>query len=433
MRALNSGLPLLVAAMMLLGALFPSCSLAADFWVGPKGRDVKGSGGRTKPWATLQFAADQVNPGDTVHVLNGNYTGFYLSRGGTISAPIRFIADGQNARITQRNRGTPDGINVEGASHVVVDGFVINEMPRAGVRITHSVHSSIRHIRADHNRAWGIFTSFCDDISVEGNTASQTVTEHGIYISNTCVGPVVRGNIAWGNRMCGIHMNGDLSAGGAGIISGALIENNVVFDNGQGGGSGINCDGVQNSRIQNNVLYNNHSSGVSLYKIDAAAGSIGNFVINNTIVQAPNSRWAINIKNNSTNNVVVNNVLINKGSRGSINIAADSLSGFLSDYNIVADRFSRDDGDRFIGLREWQSTTGMDRHSRVAKPNDVFVNPESDDYHPRDHGPAVDAGNSTMFPKFDHDGKSRPSGPRPDIGAYEAKDAHIQSQTTGPR
>ena len=69
--------------------------------------------------------------------------------------------------------------------------------------------------------------------------------EHGIYVGNSGDRPIVRGNIAWGNQVCGIHMNGDVSQGGDGIISGALVENNVIFDNGRKGGSGINCDGVR--------------------------------------------------------------------------------------------------------------------------------------------------------------------------------------------
>ena len=157
-------------------------------------------------------------------------------------------------RITERNAKTPDGINVEGADFVVIEGFVINEMPRAGIRVTHSAGSTIRHIRADHNRSWGIFTSFCDDILIEGNTVSRSIREHGIYVSNSGDRPVIRGNVSRDNRVCGIHMNGDASQGGDGIISGALVENNVISGNGQGGGSGINCDGVQDSKIQNNLI-----------------------------------------------------------------------------------------------------------------------------------------------------------------------------------
>src|SRR5207245_4239979 len=114
---------------------------------------------------------------------------------------------------------------------------------------------------------------------------------------------------SFGNYQAGIHMNGDLSEGGTGLITGALVEDNIIHDNGAGGASGINCDGVQSSVIQNNLLYNNHASGISLYDINAAAGAINNLVVNNTILMASNARWAINIQNASTGNTLFNNIL----------------------------------------------------------------------------------------------------------------------------
>ncbi len=417
----------IVVIAILIGGLVPSVSRSADYWVGPRGRDLSGSGGQRRPWATLQFAADRVKAGDTVHVLDGDYTGFYLSRGGDVRSPIRFIAEGQSVRITRRNQKTLDGINIEGADHVVVDGFVIDEMPRNGIRFTHSAQSTIRRIRADHNRNCGVFTSFCDDILIEGNTTSRSIKEHGIYVSNSGDRPVVRSNVVFGNRSAGIHFNGDASQGGDGLISEALIEGNIVHDNGGGGASAINCDGVQNSIIRNNLLYNNHSSGISLFRIDGAAGSTRNSVINNTLVQASDSRWALNIKNQSTNNLVVNNILFNDGPRGSINVSADSLSGLRSDYNIVVDRFSADDGDRLLRLSAWRSATGLDRHSQVSRPQDVFVNLESSDYHLRDGSPAIDAADPALAPRVDIEGSPRPGGARPDAGAYEAKDGKASS------
>ena len=44
-------------------------------------------------------------------------------------------------------------------------------------------------------------------------------------------------------------MNGDESQGGDGMISGALVERNVIYGNGVGGGSGINMDGVTDSVV----------------------------------------------------------------------------------------------------------------------------------------------------------------------------------------
>ena len=55
---------------------------AADYWVAPNGRDATGRGSRSRPWATLQYAADRVRKADIVHVLDGDYEGFYLTRGG---------------------------------------------------------------------------------------------------------------------------------------------------------------------------------------------------------------------------------------------------------------------------------------------------------------------------------------------------------------
>ena len=131
-------------------------------------------------------------------------------------------------------------------------------------------------------------------------------------------------------------MNGDVSQGGNGLIVNALVEKNVIYDNGRQGGSGINADGVQNSRFINNLLYNNHASGISLYRIDGAAGSTNNLIAHNTITMASDARWALNIQNGSTGTSVVNNILHNNHAfRGSIDISADSLPGFSSNHNVV--------------------------------------------------------------------------------------------------
>ncbi len=397
--------------------------LAADHWVDPKGKDVGNGGTAKQPWATLQYAADRVRPGDTIHVRDGSYRGFYLDRGGTRAAPVHFKAEGQQVRIIQRNRGTPDGINVEGAGFVVIEGFIVNGLPRAGVRGALSPNLTIRRIHADRNGSWGILTGHCDDLAVIDNVVSNSVKEHGIYVANSGDRPIIRGNISYGNRLCGIHINGDVSQGGDGIISRALVENNVVFDNGRGGGSGINCDGVQESIIRNNLLYENHASGIALYRINGAEGSRNNRVINNTVLMASNAGWAIKIRYQSTDNLVWNNILLtNSRSNGSINIAADSLAGFRSDYNIVADRLSTDYGESVLSLKSWSSSTGLDRHSLVARPQELFVNAAAGDFHLRADSAAIDAADPAAAPPVDIEGTARPVGPRPDIGVYELRE-----------
>src|SRR5205085_435102 len=78
--------------------------------------------------------------GDTVVVRAGNYAGFVLGwdypQDGTPTAPITFRAD-PGAAITSRNGKTPDGIDLEGTSYVVVDGFTVTNdgsIGRAGIR-----------------------------------------------------------------------------------------------------------------------------------------------------------------------------------------------------------------------------------------------------------------------------------------------------------
>ena len=115
--------------------------------------------------------------------------------------------------------------------------------------------------------------------------------------------------------------------GGDGIISGALVEGNVIYDNGLGGGSGINADGVQNSIIRNNLIYDTHASGISLYRIDGGGGSSGNLVVNNTVLVAADGRWALNIQSGSTGNTVRNNILYTATPSAALDISGDSLPG----------------------------------------------------------------------------------------------------------
>jgi len=390
----------------------------STYYVSTAGNDGN-AGGDTSPWRTLQAAADRVRAGDTVVVRAGTYVGFDLRTDGTASQRIQFLAD-SGVVINTRNSRTNDGINLEGADYVTIQGFEVANIGRAGIRSVLNQHVVIRNNYSHHNGYWGILTGFSDDLLIENNTCTNSVNEHGIYVSNSGDRPVIRNNITANNRANGIHMNGDVSLGGDGIISGALVENNVIYGNGVGGGSGINCDGVQNSRIQNNVLYNNLASGISLYRIDGGGASTGNVVANNTILVASGGRWAVNIRDASTGNTVVNNILYNYGTyRGSVSVSADSLAGFTSDYNVVMERFTTNDGNSVMTLAQWRAATGQDTHSVVATPAQLFVNVGANDYHLSATSPAIDRGTSSNAPTRDRDGNSRPAGAGFDIGAYE--------------
>jgi hypothetical protein len=412
---------------------------AAQFFVANYGNNAA-AGTADAPWQTLQHAANRVAPGDRVTVRAGTYTGFYLDRSGTLAAPIEFIAE-PGVLINQRNATTPDGINLESASHVIIDGFAVTGMPRAGVRSVglpsnFAGHVTVRNVHAYNNARWGIFTGHVDDLLIHSNITSGSAIEHGIYVSNSGDRPVIRENLIFNNHGSGIHMNGDLSQGGDGIISGAFVSRNVIYNNAApdamnnlGGGSGINMDGVQDSRIENNLLYNNHASGISLYSIDGAQGSIGNVVVNNTVHQPSNGRWALNIKDGSTGNTALNNILISDHAfRGAIDISADSLNGFVSDYNAVISRFNAGSGT--MSLTQWQAQTGNDMHSIVANAAELFMNPGVGDYHLRRNSPAFNKGATTHAPAFDFEGDARPANGAFDIGVDEAPSGDFNGDGT---
>ena len=403
-----------------LGLLLAQGAPAADYYVAPGGSDGADGLAPGSAWESLVHAASQVGPGDTVHVADGDYTGFHLTTSGAAGAPIAFVAQGDNARIAEDNPVTPDGINLEGVSHVVIDGFVVDGRTRAGVRAVQGAFVTVRNVRAGANGRWGIFTGFVDDLLVEDNECHDSIDEHGIYVSNSADRPVVRGNHLHGNHANGLHMNGDASLGGDGLIEDALVERNVIHGNGAGGGSGINIDGPVRAVIRNNLLYDNHASGISLYRIDAGGAPRDNVVVHNTIVNAPDGRWCVNVRDGASNTTIRNNVLWNEHAfRGALTIAADSLTGLDSDHNVGIGRFTTDDGNSVLDLAGWQAL-GHDANSVEAVPAELFLAPGAD-FRLRPDAPAVDAGDPAVGLESDLDGAPRPVGTAPDAGAYEAQ------------
>src|SRR5205085_9015949 len=178
-------------------------------------------------------------------------------------------------------------------SYIVIDGFEVAGAPRHGIDIRNADSITVQNCYAHDNGKTtlgdGIFTAFANAPLLLNNEVANN-SEHGIYHSNTGDSPTLRGNRSHHNRNAGFHLIGDLSQGGDGQISFALIEKNIIWENGVGGASGINCDGLSDSTIRNNLLYNNHASGISLYAIDGAQGSSRNQVYHNPIVMASNAR-----------------------------------------------------------------------------------------------------------------------------------------------
>lgn len=413
---------------LLLGALAPllvaTISHAETHHVAVTGADTN-PGTAASPWRTIQRAANVVAPGDTVVIHAGTYVGFRVTAQGTQAAPIAFTGDGvvqiDGAATTNR-----DAVLVEGGAWIRIEGLTVTGATRSGIAALDCSHITVRGNRADSNGKWGVFSSFCDDLVVENNELSRSATQHGVYASNSADRPVIRGNRIWGNAMCGVHMNGDINFGGDGVISNAIVEDNVIFDNGALGGSAINGDGIVGAVIRNNVLDGNHASGISLYRIDGGAPSTGNQLVNNTVRMASDARWAVNIQDGSSGNVLRNNVLLHASpSRGAIDACASCTTGMISDHNAVVGRFLV--GGQAVDLAGWRAQTGKDAASFVATAAQLFTNPVTGDLTLREGSPAIDQGVADGAPPADVLGTLRPQAGAIDIGAYE----HCTGPCTG--
>lgn len=353
--------------------------LMSQYVVSPTGSDA-GNGSAASPWQTLQHAANAVTAGDVVSVKPGQYTGFVVGwdgpRDGKPDAPIVFKG-GEGVFIVARNNKTPDGINIEGPDHVVIDGFTVapkadQDAWRSGIRAVQSDSADIRNntVQMRASDRYGILSSFTRSLVVQGNNVSGT-NNSGIYTSNSAIDPTIKDNTVHDTGGNGLHFNGDKSQGGFGVITGAVVEGNTVYETGsKAGGSAINMDGVQKSKIINNKLYKNHAKGISLYQIDSAEGSSDNLVDSNAVRMADDAKgYALIVKNASVGNTITGNLLVSGNAlQGSINVDRESLKGLRSDKNVINAGVSIDDGWSRLTLAQWQKQFGQDLNSQDTAP-----------------------------------------------------------------
>ncbi len=377
--------------------LLATATHAATFYVAINGND-NNNGSSSQPWRTLQKAANTVRAGDVVLVANGSYTGFQITADGTSGSPIVFRANGNNVIVNARNASTPDNINIEGGNYVTVEGFIVNDAPRVGIRAVTATGVVIRNNVIQRSGLDGILSGYTPQIQIIGNRASGSEQEHGIYVSNSTSpndNPVIRGNECFDNNQNGVQINGDCDSGGDGIISGAMVEDNHIHHNNWKGFSMIS---LQSSTIRNNIVHDNGlSAGAGGIHLADQPGcgkpSSFNTVVNNTIHEPRIA--GIRITNGSTGNVIFNNLIVASSQAYTI---ADEVGGnFIDPVSNI----------------------------KLTSTNGVFVG--GGDYHLPPGSPGIDRAlftyRSVSAPGDDADGVLRPQGALCDAGAYERTSA----------
>ena len=395
----------------------PLAAAAADLWVDRNSLGGACDDARTRvqvsqmtPWCTLGTAGSAVLPGDVVHVRAGDYTETHTCGvcndnsvlqvvvSGTAAEHIRFEADsGELVRITGADGAThgvqiietydgsvvPRFVEVVGfevrdfsgnclavkeTSDVVLSDLEVTQCAGGAVEIHRSARVTVKGCQVHHNPLGG-WTSAID-----------------LYLCED--GNVVRGNFVWANTDTdprnseGHGLTMDYCEG----LGGAVIENNVIWDN-EGWCMAIyHSDGatIRNNTCWQNGLGRAGTGEVSLLGEDAA--------VHNNILVSRDGAAALNIRDLSP--------------------PALDLSTISSDFNIVWSPYHED----VVGWPLWNVGTlaeyqadnsqGWDPASLQLDP--LLVDPLALDFALQRASAAVDSGDDAHAAALDVTGVNRP-------------------------
>ncbi len=422
MKNLTPALALAIA----LG-LLPGAASATTWYVSGTGSDSNNGLSLAAPFATLQMAANQTHPGDTVMVLNGTYTVpckgcdvLDITTSGTASAPITYQAyPGQTPAVNFLNAWV--GINIS-ANYITIDGFAL-----AGGRTAVTLgYAKANATNLDNYRTSG------NGIVVGCNSGSQTTFSH-VIIHNNVVHDAPGGGIAscYADYITIQHNTTYLNAywspyAGSGIsiwemrdtdgntgyknfITGNLsYQNREYIDNIETGtitdGNGIIIDDNKNTQtnnvpyggrsyVANNIVYQNGGSGIHTY--DSAHVDIvyNTAYLNN---QTPSINGGQIFGNTATDVNIINNILY-----------APPKKTYYSNY-------ANDSSVRYNDNVLYSTTPKSGIKGLKPGPNDIlanplFNNPGSGDFTLATGSPAIGTATAQLAPATDFAGNPRPT------------------------
>ncbi len=340
------------------------------YYVSGTGNDKNDGLKEGAAFRTLQKAADLVQAGDTVYVMNGTYNSPYANilslanKQGRADAPITFTALPGHTPVLQANKNNWNAISITGSSYLVIEGLTLvgardeitldyalqqknntNNPATSGNGIfvdyikgasnKRSHHITINNNNVSKFPGGGIGTREADYITIENNIVSgnawyspygnQGITVYQSWNSDNNVTDykiIIRGNTSYDNNSLVPWFVAGKITEGHGIMldksyigdvaytGKVLISNNLTYNN---GGSGIQIfKGINPVDVINNTTYNN-SQTISNGEI--FLNSAQNVHVSNNIFYARNGQVTTSIVN-SSNNVFDNNLAYNGTFRG---------------------------------------------------------------------------------------------------------------------
>ena len=392
-----------------------------SLFVSPTGSDTNDGLSTAHPLQTLQRAADIVQPGDTVNVMDGtftstNYAVMELSTTGTVESWIVFRAapgahpkiktadwvginglsvayvvidgfevEGNRTAITydyalanpKAGNTSGDGIDFADSHHIIIRNNVVHDCSGGGIGAMRSDYLTIEYNETYLNAYWSVYgnsgISLYQLTAVDNNAGTKNVVANNVshdneeFLNCSCSGDTA---ITDGNGIIiddNLHtQDGHPERAYAGRT---LVTNNLVYGN---GGTGMHAFASAHVDFVNNTAYrNNHSPALDEGQIVGQSSSDVN-IVNNVMVAFAGKR------------------------------VSASATGATYQYNLY-----------------WNSSVApaLGAHDLVADPG--FVNPSCLDFRLASGSPAIDSGSSTLAPAIDLLGAARPLGNGYDRGAYE--------------
>jgi hypothetical protein len=387
------------------------------YYVSPSGNDSS-AGTESQPFRTIQRAVDVVNPGDTVIVEDGVYTGtgagtacasaasrpiVCLTRGGTSSSYVTIKARNLwGARLDGNGNTSTEAFRfLTGANYIRVEGFEVYGIGNAtGSASAFELYNGGHDVVVARNNIHDI-GRLCTDTT--NGQVGFFVEQPRVTITRNFIHDI--GRFAPGESGCspstGYYRNHD----------------HGIYADGQSDGSSI--PGASNISITDNV-FSNHKSG---WAIQAYPGTLAGLTILNNTFAFPNpySDGHIILGANTSDGRIQNNVFY-KPKGAAINYYTGTQTNLRVTNNVV------------YGAPITGATPAGMTVSGNATADPQFVNAQvapgtaqPSDFQLKSTSPAIDRGVSVAAVTVDYDGMARDSAP--DSGAFEYGSAPVAADT----
>ena len=354
---------------------------AATYYVAANGADSN-TGTVDAPFQTIQQAANNTVPGDTVLVRDGTYghvnavscaencgsnkSPVVLYNSGTPTARITFKAEHKWSAVLDCEMLCDSYFNLYNASYVTIQDFVITRGYWEAIHSNDAAH----HITLQGNRM--------EHIGIRHNATD--IGEQGMYTNPNCHDFIIDGNVfhdigrttglPYPNHDHGLHLRG----------SNFIIINNVFYNLTKGWG------------------------------IQLSTGATNFLIANNTFAFAnPGRDGQIVLWDGNTNITIQNNIFYNPRNYA-IARYTSPVTGCVIDHNIVYGAF---------GMLADSRGCLVDANQVGANPMFVNTSTAPYDFHLLATSPAINAGATVPAAAADFDGLPRPQGPSYGVGAFE--------------